>query len=310
MSFIKNIFKKLGGFNESEQDTEISTSEIIEAKLDDAPIDNEFIEDFEEQLIKSDIGVELALDFVDQLRKVKSEKKQSDIPGMLKDFLLSAFEHDISKEKFQFKLNPNGPTILLVVGVNGVGKTTSIGKLAHKLIKQDHKVLIAAGDTFRAAAEDQLKIWAGRANADFIELEPGSKPSAVCYKAIEKIKEENHDILIIDTAGRLQNKKDLMQELSKIKEVINKNTDESYLVETMLVLDATTGQNALSQAKNFMDVCDLNSIILTKFDGTAKAGVIFSIAHNLKIPVKLVGTGEKIDDLEDFDPDKFIAKYL
>ena len=300
MSFFKKIFSSFS--SNKDKSEPIAT----ETKASGELLSETFLEDFEETLIKSDLGVELSLDFIDQIKKEKT-LKQSEIPTKLKGFLLSAFKENLNPDNFKLKLK--SPSILLVVGVNGVGKTTSIGKLAHKFKNEGKKVLIAAGDTFRAAAEDQLKIWASRSNADFIELEPNAKSSAVVFKAIEKMKEEKHDVLIIDTAGRLQNKKHLMEELSKIKSVIDKNAPGIPL-ETMLVLDASTGQNAFSQAKNFMDSTSVNSIILTKFDGTAKAGMIFSIAHNLKLPVKLIGTGEGIEDLKDFDLDDFIKKYL
>ncbi len=340
MSFLKNIFKKIAGNSEealqdinaslqgeakaisgslrSARDdgasckNEASYKNLDTSKFPKEPINNIFLENLEEELIRSDLGVELALDFVESI-KTKKAVMQSEIPALLKDFLLNAFNlnlgGNLSNELFALKFNEKGPSIFLIVGVNGVGKTTSIGKLAHRLKKQGKKVLIAAGDTFRAAAEDQLKVWANRSGADYIQLEENAKSSAVVFKAIEKIKEEKHDVLIIDTAGRLQNKKNLMEELSKIKGVIDKNA-EGCLTETMLVLDATTGQNALSQAKNFSEACRLSSIIVTKFDGTARAGMVFSIAHNLKLPVKLVGVGEGLEDLKDFNPDEFIAKYL
>lgn len=323
MSFIKNIFNKLRGKASDEstekpestekQEAATLTATINASNVDgDKAIDSDFLENLEEELIRSDLGVELALDFVESLREAKDLKqlKQKDVATKLKAYLLKAFEEDLSPDKFKLNVNDNGPSIYLVVGVNGVGKTTSIGKLAHRLTQTEgKKVLIAAGDTFRAAAEEQLKIWADRSNADYIQLEHGAKSSAVVYKAIEKVKNEKHDVLIIDTAGRLQNKKNLMEELGKIKEVIDKNA-EGQLMETMLVLDATTGQNAMSQAKNFTEVCDLSSIILSKFDGSAKAGMVFSIAHQLKLPVKLVGVGEGLNDLKDFDPDDFVNKYL
>lgn len=318
MSFFKKIFKKLTGQDDSAKEPELSSSssttlaveDILEEKLvSDEPITPQYIENLEEELIRSDLGVELALDFVEKLqaREDYQELKQADVPKLLKEFLLSAF--DSSEDYFKLNIKAGGPSIYLVVGVNGVGKTTSIGKLAHRFKEEGKKVLIAAGDTFRAAAEDQLKIWAQRSGADYIRLDEGAKSSAVVYKAIEQVKQEGHDVLIIDTAGRLQNKKNLMEELSKIKQVIDKNAEDA-LAETMLVLDASTGQNALSQAKTFKEICDLTSIILTKFDGTAKAGMIFSIAHNLKLPVKLVGVGEGVEDLKDFKPEDFVQKYL
>lgn len=331
MSFIKNIFKKVSDvFTADAEDKadaslastaaegKTSVSDVLQAQDSGSsePITEEFLESLEEELIRSDLGVTLSMDFVETLRKKSksTEILEKDAPLHLKNFLLQAFESDRLppgervEDRFKLNINENALSIYLVVGVNGVGKTTSIGKLANRFQKSGKKVLIAAGDTFRAAAEDQLKVWASRSGADFIDMPHGSKSSALVYKAIEKCQAEGHDVLIIDTAGRLQNKKNLMQELSKIKEVVEKNANS--LCETMLVLDASTGQNALSQAKSFMEVADLSSIILTKFDGTARAGVIFSIAHELHIPVKLVGTGEGVDDIEDFDPDRFVSKYL
>lgn len=317
MSFLKNIFKKIGFVydedTKKDNDTKI-TAVIEENGVDNTKlIDEDYLDDLEEQLIKSDLGIALSLDFIDKLRHTMKTKelKISDMSSELKSFLLSAFQQNNSDENtFKLNFNKNGLSIFLIVGVNGVGKTTSIAKLAHRFKQEGKKVLIAAGDTFRAAAEDQLRIWAQRSGADFIELEHGSKSSAVVYNAIEKAKNEKHDVLIIDTAGRLQNKKNLMEELAKLKQVIDKNAEAGSLTETMLVLDSSTGQNAISQAENFNEICSLSSIILTKFDGTAKAGVVFSIAHKLQIPVKLLGTGESIEDLQDFNPDDFIKKYL
>lgn len=326
MSFLKKIFNKLG-FSDEETSSEVvqteeidqstkqeTLKEVLETHSHDVnePVDEEYLENLEEELIRSDLGVTLAMDFVESVRAEheKSEIMQSMIPEKLKSFLISAFDEDTKDEAFKLKVNKETCSIYLFVGVNGVGKTTSIAKLANRFIKEGKKVLIAAGDTFRAAAEEQLRVWSDRVGADFIEMPHGSKSSAVVYKAIEKVQAGGHDVLIIDTAGRLQNKKNLMEELSKIKQVIDKNSEPDSMAETMLVLDASTGQNALEQAKSFQDICDVSSIFLSKFDGSARAGVVFSIAHNFKIPVKLVGTGEGVDDIHDFDPDQFISKYL
>ena len=215
-------------------------------------------------------------------------------------------------DPFKFICLENVLTVVMILGINGVGKTTSIAKLAYKYRNlENKKVLIAAGDTFRAAAEDQLRTWAERTGADLIEMPHGSKSSAVVYKAIEKAKNENYDLVLIDTAGRLHNKKNLMEELSKIQEVVKKNLDgQAYHLETMLVLDASMGQNSLIQAQTFNELCEVNSIILTKFDGSSKAGTVFSIAHKLKIPVKFLGVGEKMEDLEEFSPEAFTKKYF
>ena len=291
MSFFQNIVNKIK--------SKLSPSATL--------IDEAYLEKLEAQLIRSDLGVKLALDFTDSLRNNACSEEQ--VQERLKEFLLNAFGK-FDSDLFKLKTSKNQLNILLVVGVNGVGKTTSIGKLSHHFKKQGYKTLIAAGDTFRAAAEEQLNHWAQRAQVDIIQLEDGAKSSAVVYNAIEKAKAENYNMLIIDTAGRLQNKANLMEELTKLKQVINKNKDSNSLVETMLVLDSTTGSNALSQAEKFMEATELNSIILSKFDGSSRAGVVFSIAYNFKLPVKFVGTGEGLEDIEEFDLNQFIDKYF
>ncbi len=298
MSFFNNIINK------------IKTGLAIATLDDDSNyIDQEYLSNLEEELIRSDLSINLVLNFIESIRDTKLT--EAGVQAELKKFLLLAFDKFAANtDVFKLKTKKDQLNILLIVGVNGVGKTTSIGKLAHRFKSQGYKTLIAAGDTFRAAAEEQLNIWAERAGVDIIQLEAGSKASAVVYKAIEKAKAENYNMLIIDTAGRLQNKTNLMDELSKIKQVIEKNKPENSLIETMLVLDSSTGSNALSQAEKFMETAQLDSIILTKFDGTARAGMIFSIAYNLKLPVKFTGTGEGIEDIEEFDLDKFIAKCL
>lgn len=308
MVFFKNILNKLGIKSAAEAvsgATESGTA-IREEKLIT-------IDDLEEELLRSDLGVTLSLDFIEALRsKINDEEiKISFVEEQLKNFLLVAFNNKFKQDNpYQLKLNTNGLSIVLVVGVNGVGKTTSIAKLAARLKNQGKKVLLAAGDTFRAAAEEQLRTWSERAEVGIVEMEHGTKSSAVVYKAIEKAKEENFDVLLIDTAGRLQNKSNLMEELGKIKQVIEKNAGEEAFAESLIVLDATTGQNALEQAKHFNEAANLTGIILTKYDGSAKAGMVFSLAHDLALPVKLVGTGEKLEDIQDFDFDTFIAKYF
>jgi fused signal recognition particle receptor len=344
MSFFKKILSKIpffGGNKESE-DKELSHKipELVEdqqsfsldndsiAVLERVLIKKEDLENLEEELIRSDLGVDLAMDFTELLRKeLKAQKEiyKDDLQDKLKEFLLGAFtEVKINKNKaqlspaseksdpFKFTCPENVLTVVMILGINGVGKTTSIAKLAYKYKNSENKkVLIAAGDTFRAAAEDQLRTWAERTGADLIEMPHGSKSSAVVYKAIEKAKNENYDLVLIDTAGRLHNKKNLMEELSKIQEVVKKNLDsQAYHLETMLVLDASMGQNSLIQAQTFNELCEVNSIILTKFDGSSKAGTVFSIAHKLKIPVKFLGVGEKMEDLEEFSPEAFTKKYF
>ena len=309
-------------------ETDSIPSNSLNAVLERVLIKKEELDDLEEELIRSDLGVDLAMDFTELLRKeLKAQKEiyKDDLQDKLKEFLLGAFtEVKINRNRaqlspaseksdpFKFTCPENVLTVVMILGINGVGKTTSIAKLAYKYRNLENKrVLIAAGDTFRAAAEDQLRTWAERTGADLIEMPHGSKSSAVVYKAIEKAKNENYDLVLIDTAGRLHNKKNLMEELSKIQEVVKKNLDgQAYHLETMLVLDASMGQNSLIQAQTFNELCEVNSIILTKFDGSSKAGTVFSIAHKLKIPVKFLGVGEKMEDLEEFSPEAFTKKYF
>ena len=300
MSFFKNIIDKFG-FGSGEETQAQTAGKVL--------IDHNYLENLEESLIKSDLGVDLSLEYSQILESkyIDKEVDENVLAQELKDFLLQAF----TGEQVKLELNKDLKNIFLIVGVNGVGKTTSIGKLANKYRKDGFKTVIAAGDTFRAAAEAQLELWSKRAQVDIIQLEDGAKPSTVVFKAIEKIKAEKHNALLIDTAGRLQNKKDLMQELKKLKEVIVKNLEgENYQLKTMLVLDATTGSNAISQAQSFNEVTELDGIILTKFDGSARAGVVFSLAKKFHLPVFYIGTGEGIDDISDFDLDQFLAKYL
>jgi fused signal recognition particle receptor len=268
------------------------------------PVDEEYLEDLEEKLIRADLGLQTAEALVADLRAEAKSKKwtSQDVESFLKlEFTKMLAEAPGS----QLNIAKTGLTIILVVGVNGTGKTTSIGKLCHRLKSEGKRVLMAAADTFRAAAESQLEIWAQRANVDIVRLPDGSDPGAVVYQAIKKAQAESYDVLVIDTAGRLHNKSNLMAELRKIRSVIEKNANDTPL-EALLVLDGSTGQNGLQQAKLFTEICPLTGVILTKLDGTAKGGVIFSISHDLKIPVKLIGLGEKIDDLRDFEPQVFI----
>lgn len=266
-------------------------------------IDEDLFEELEEILITSDIGVETSLEIIDRLKeKIKEDKIKDpvDIKPCLKKVILEILgEESVS-------INPEKtPEILLIVGVNGVGKTTSIGKISAKLKNNGYKVLMAAADTFRAAAIDQLEIWSKRSGVDLVKHQEGSDPAAVVYDAIQAAKARNTDVLICDTAGRLHNKKNLMDELSKINRIIEREYTEAEK-HTYLVLDATTGQNAVLQAKQFMEVCKVDGIILTKLDGTAKGGIIISIKHQLSIPVKLIGVGEGIEDLQEFNPEEFV----
>jgi fused signal recognition particle receptor len=276
------------------------------AKLQAAPraIDEDYLEDMEDKLIKADLGLANAQAIVADLKREAKSKgwNSRDVEGFLKQEFAKMLQEAPAPE---LKYESGKINIYVVVGVNGTGKTTSIGKLCWRFKQQGRKVLMAAADTFRAAAETQLEIWAERAGVDIVRLADGSDPGAVVYQAIQKAKAEGYDCLVIDTAGRLQNKVNLMAELKKIRTVIEKNS-AGLPLESLLVLDASTGQNGLQQAKVFTEVCPLTGVILTKLDGTAKGGVVFSIARDLKIPVKLIGLGEKIDDLRDFEPAMFV----
>ena len=266
-------------------------------------IDEDFYEELEEILIMGDIGVRTTETILDDLRaKVKQNHIKE--PADCKQFLIDSIKEqmDIGEAAYKFE---EQTSVVLVVGVNGVGKTTTIGKLAAKLRNQGRKVVIAGADTFRAAAGDQLKEWANRSSVDMIGGQEGSDPAAVVYDAIAAAKARKADVLLIDTAGRLHNKSNLMAELEKINRIVNKEFPEAYR-ETLIVLDGTTGQNALAQAKEFADVTDLSGIVLTKLDGTAKGGIAIAIQSELGIPVKYIGVGEKVDDLEKFDPDQFV----
>lgn len=262
---------------------------------------DEFIlDDMEELLIKADLGVNVASDIVDKLRKQNSVK-----PSQVKQFLKEEFQKILSQTKnTSLSFNDNELNIYFITGVNGAGKTTLIGKLAYRFKNAGKKVLVAAGDTFRAAAEEQLNIWSDRAGADICRKD-GIDSAAVVFDAIKKAQNENYDVLLIDTAGRLQNKHNLMEELGKVRDVIKKLAPD-FLRESILVLDANTGQNGLIQAKVFADCADVTAVALTKLDGSAKGGIIIAIAKELGIPVKLVGIGEKMTDLKDFNSEDFI----
>ena len=263
-------------------------------------IDDDTLDELEETLIKADLGVETSAFIVDNLRKNKASLNKDNV----RDFLKNQFM-DILNQTPSSVLNlKDGLNIFLITGVNGAGKTTLIGKLAYNFKSIGKRVLIAAGDTFRAAAEEQLDIWSKRAGAEIVRND-GADSASVVFDAVRKAKNENFDILLIDTAGRLQNKFNLMEELRKIKRVIDKEA-EGLLAESMLVIDATTGQNALRQAEVFSEVVDLTSVALTKLDGTSKGAIVVAIAKELKIPVKLVGVGEKLEDLREFSPQEFI----
>lgn len=267
-------------------------------------IDDDYLEDLEEKLIKADIGLNNVEKIVADLRREARAKNWNS--HNVEAFLRREFESMLATApSSELKLEPNKLNIVLVVGVNGTGKTTSIGKLCWRLKQQGKKVLMAAGDTFRAAAETQLEIWAERAGVDIVRLPEGSDPGAVVYQAIQKATAENYEVLIIDTAGRLHNKANLMAELKKVRSVVDKQAGNAN-IESLLVIDASTGQNGLQQAKVFTEFCPLTGVVLTKLDGSAKGGIVFSIARDLKLPVKLIGLGEQIDDLRLFDPRMFV----
>ena len=282
--------------------TRKNMQELEELFQNYAPDNEDFYDDLEELLVLSDVGMETAEKVVKGMRKLTWEKrfrKGYEAREGLIEFLSGL----LSVESTELKLE-TAPSVILVVGVNGVGKTTTIGKLSKRLIEGGKKVLLCAGDTFRAAAAEQLGIWAERSGADFVRHEEGSDPAAVVYDAICAAKARGTDIVIVDTAGRLHNKQNLMNELAKIRKVIDRELPDAD-VETLMVLDATTGQNGLIQAKQFLETSGLTGIVLTKLDGTAKGGIVFAIANELKLPVKFVGVGEGIDDLIPFDPQTF-----
>ncbi len=269
-------------------------------------IDDELLDDIEEILISADVGVSTTFRIMDSLKeKVKSEKANevADVQRFLQEEILSILQENEVKPFPLEKIEK--PFVILIIGVNGVGKTTSIGKLAKRFQDEGKKVLLSASDTFRAAAIEQLNIWAERANVEIVKHQDGADPASVAYDALSAAKAREVDILIVDTAGRLHTKKNLMQELAKIKRVLQKLRPDAPN-ETILVLDATTGQNAIAQAKSFDEIIGINSIILAKLDGTAKGGVILAIKDELDIPVRLIGIGEKLDDLRDFNPEEYV----
>ena len=270
-------------------------------------VDEELLEELEEILIMSDIGVETATEIIGKLReKIKLEKITDE--ESVKTALKQEMKSILDKENNSLKLETT-PAVILVVGVNGVGKTTSIGKIANNLRKNGKKVVVAAADTFRAAAVEQLEIWAKRADVDIVKKQEGVDPASVVYDAIKITKEKNADVLICDTAGRLHTKKYLMDELLKIGRVIEKELPNASK-ETLMVIDATTGQNAISQVKAFKEVVPITGLVLTKLDGTAKGGVVIGIVNENSIPVKFVGVGEKIDDMEIFNSEEFVNAIL
>lgn len=271
-------------------------------------VDEDFFEELEETLIGADVGFETAIQITEALRqevKLRNAKKPAEIQNAIIEKLVDLYEQEGINEVNELNLQEEGLTVILFVGVNGVGKTTSIGKLAHQYKNEGKKVLLAAADTFRAGAIDQLVVWGERAGVEVVRGNAGGDPAAVVYDAMERAKSEQADVLLVDTAGRLQNKVNLMNELEKIKRVIQRELPDAPH-ETLLVLDATTGQNAMVQAKQFKETTDVTGLVLTKLDGTAKGGIVLAIRNELHLPVKLVGLGEGIDDLEPFEPNDFV----
>ncbi len=288
------------------------TKESFNTKINDVfsnfrKVDEEFLEELEEVLIMSDMGVDTSVKIVNNLRKrIKRDniKEEEEVKQALREEIKAIFDEVDCSLKLETK-----PSVILVVGVNGVGKTTSIGKISNRLKKDGKKVVIAAADTFRAAAVEQLEVWADRAGCELVKKEEGHDPASVVYEAIKRTKETNADVLIVDTAGRLHNKKYLMDELHKIKKVINKEMGD-LSQEVLLVLDATTGQNAINQVKAFKQETDVTGLVLTKLDGSSKGGVVVGIVQENKIPVKFIGVGEQIDDMEVFNSEDFAKAII
>lgn len=288
-----------------------NTRNNLSSKIDNllsmsSKIDEELFEELEYILVSADIGATVTMELIDDLKDIVKKEKIKE-PSLIKDKLIELMNFKLKEKELNhnFNITDGIPTIILVVGVNGVGKTTSIGKLANKFKSQGKNVMLVAADTFRAAATEQLTEWANRSNVPIISNEEGADPASVVYDGIQSAKSKNIDVLICDTAGRLHNKKNLMNELNKITRIIDREFPEANK-EVTLVLDATTGQNAIIQAKEFRDTANIDSVILTKLDGTAKGGVVFTIQLEMEIPVKQIGIGERIDDLQDYNDQDFV----
>ncbi|MFD1018153.1 signal recognition particle-docking protein FtsY [Thalassobacillus hwangdonensis] len=310
---------------EAEQDEEVSiaakfkqglkkTRDSFSGKLNDLvaryrTVDEDFFEDLEEVLISADVGVTTVMDMIDELKmevKRRNIKDTREVKEVISEKLVDIYYGDDDEGEVEgLNINHDGLSVVLFVGVNGVGKTTTIGKLAHKLKSEGKNVMLAAGDTFRAGAIEQLEVWGDRVGVNVVKHSAGADPAAVIFDAISAAKSRDADVLLCDTAGRLQNKVNLMNELSKVKRVIEREIPGAPH-EVLLVLDATTGQNAMSQAKTFSEATDVSGIVLSKLDGTAKGGIVLAIRNELEIPVKLVGLGEKITDLQEFDAHAFV----
>ena len=296
-----SLFDRLKqGLTKAKQGITDRVDEVLKAYT---KVDEELLEDLEEVLITADVGVNTTMDIIEKLEDAIRRKKITD-PQDVREELKLIIEDILSKDDTKLDAS-HSPTIILMVGVNGVGKTTTIGKLAHRYKSEGKKVLLAAGDTFRAAAIDQLEVWANRCNVDIIKHQEGADPGAVIFDAIKASKSRGVDVLICDTAGRLHNKSNLMNELGKVFKIVDREYPEAKK-EVLLVVDSTTGQNAVSQAKSFKEVCDITGLVLTKLDGTAKGGVVLAVKSEVDVPVKLIGVGEQMEDLQDFDSKSFV----
>ncbi|CAH1191267.1 Signal recognition particle receptor FtsY [Paenibacillus auburnensis] len=314
MSFFKKLKESISGKTESvtksfrdglEKTRKGFVEKVSDLIIRRKKIDEEFYEELEEILIGADVGVNTVMTLVEELRAEVKQKRIEDAAELQPILSRKLMELLRGDDDNSLKENPDGITVILFVGVNGVGKTTTIGKLAHRYKQEGKKVLLAAGDTFRAGAIEQLEVWGQRAGVDVIKQQAGSDPAAVMFDAVQAAKQRNVDVLICDTAGRLQNKSNLMEELNKIFRVIQREIP-SAPHEVLMVLDATTGQNALSQAKLFGEKSGVTGLVLTKLDGTAKGGIVVAIRQEMNLPVKLVGLGEKMEDLQTFDSSQFV----
>lgn len=318
MSFFKKIKEKItqqtDSVTEKFKEGLTKTRDSFAGKMNDLvakyrKVDEDFFEELEELLISADVGVTTVMDLIDELKmevKRQNIRDTKEVQAVISEKLVEIYQGEQEEDKSnKLNIQPNRLNVVLFVGVNGVGKTTTIGKLAHKLKSEGNSVLLAAGDTFRAGAIEQLEVWGERVGVDVIKQSEGSDPAAVMYDAVQAAKARNVNVLLCDTAGRLQNKVNLMKELEKVKRVIEREIPGAPH-EVLLVLDATTGQNAMTQAKQFSQTTDVSGIVLTKLDGTAKGGIVLAIKGELDIPVKLVGLGEKMDDLQEFNTEQYV----
>lgn len=316
MSFFKKLKEKItkqtDAVTEKFKQGLTKTRDSFSGKVNDLiaryrKVDEDFFDELEEILIGADVGVQTVMELIDELKmevKRRNIQDTKEVQAVISEKLVEIYQN-ASEQDSSLNINEDGLTVILFVGVNGVGKTTTIGKMAHKFKKEGKSVLLAAGDTFRAGAIEQLEVWGERVGVDVIKHTSGADPAAVMYDAVKAAKARNVDVLLCDTAGRLQNKVNLMKELEKVKKVIEREIPGAPH-EVLLVLDATTGQNAMSQAKTFSESTDVTGIVLTKLDGTAKGGIVLAIRNELNIPVKFVGLGEKVDDLQEFDPEQYV----